>query len=123
MDWESPKISRMIDEWIEEDLGKGDLTNSAITQEKGCAFWLAKEDGIFCGVEIIKRIFDKIDKNINCKLNIKDGESFSANQTLLKLNGPTKSLLASERISLNIAMHLSGISTHAKRIVEKIKGL
>ena len=121
MDWESPKISRMIDEWIEEDLGKGDLTNSAITQEKGCAFWLAKEDGIFCGVEIIKRIFDKIDKNINCKLNIKDGESFSANQTLLKLNGPTKSLLASERISLNIAMHLSGISTHAKRIVEKLK--
>ena len=111
----------MIDEWIEEDLGKGDLTNSAITQEKGCAFWLAKEDGIFCGVEIIKRIFDKIDKNINCKLNIKDGESFSANQTLLKLNGPTKSLLASERISLNIAMHLSGISTHAKRIVEKLK--
>ena len=121
MDWESPKISRMIDEWIEEDLGKGDLTNSAITQEKGCAFWLAKEDGSFCGVEIIKRIFDKIDKNINCKLNIKDGESFSANQTLLKLNGPTKSLLASERISLNIAMHLSGISTHAKRIVEKLK--
>ena len=36
--------------------------------------------------------------------------------------GPSKSLLASERISLNIAMHLSGISTYTKNLVNKLEG-
>ena len=31
MDLLSPNISRIIDDWIEEDIGKGDLTSSAIT--------------------------------------------------------------------------------------------
>ena len=35
MDFNSPKISRIIDDWIEEDIGKGDLTSSAITKKNG----------------------------------------------------------------------------------------
>jgi len=35
---------------------------------------------------------------------------------------PSKSLLASERISINIAMHLSGISTYTKNIIDKLEG-
>ena len=31
-------------------------------------------------------------------------------------------MLASERISLNIAMHLSGISTYTKNLVNKLEG-
>ena len=57
MDLNTPKISKIIDDWIEEDIGKGDLTNAAITKKNGKAYWLAKENGIFCGVEIIKVIF------------------------------------------------------------------
>ena len=34
MDLYSPNISRIIDGWIEEDIGKGDLTSSAITKKK-----------------------------------------------------------------------------------------
>ena len=45
---------------IEEDIGKGDLTYSAITKKIGKAHWIAKEEGIFCGVGIIKEIFKKI---------------------------------------------------------------
>ena len=122
MDFNSPKISRIIDDWIEEDIGKGDLTSSAITKKTGKANWIAKEEGIFCGVGIIQTIFKKINKKIECKLLINDGEKFSKDQKLLELYGPTRSLLASERISLNIAMHLSGISTHTKNIVDFLKG-
>ena len=60
MDLYSPNISRIIDDWIEEDIGKGDLTSSAITQKIGKAHWIAKEEGIFCGVGIIKEILKKI---------------------------------------------------------------
>ncbi len=122
MDLYSPNISRIIDDWIEEDIGKGDLTSSAITKKIGKAHWIAKEEGIFCGVGIIKEIFKKIDEKIECNFFINDGEKFLKDQKLLELNGPSRSLLASERISLNISMHLSGISTYTKNIVDVLKG-
>ena len=122
MDLNSPKISRIIDDWIEEDIGKGDLTSSAITKKTGKAHWISKEEGIFCGVEIIKKIFQKIDKKIECNFLIKDGEKFLKEQKILELYGPSRSLLASERLSLNICMHLSGISTYTKNIVDELKG-
>ena len=122
MDLKTPKISRIIDDWIDEDIGKGDLTNAAITKNTGKACWIAKEEGIFCGVSILKEIFEKIDKQINCEFFIADGDKFFKNQRLLELRGPTKSLLVSERISLNISMHLSGIATYTKNLVETLKG-
>ncbi len=122
MDLNTPTISRIIDNWIDEDIGRGDLTSSSITEKKGNAYWIAKEEGIFCGVEIVKEIFKKIDLKITTKFNISDGDKFLKGQKLLEIYGPSKSLLASERISLNIAMHLSGISTHTKNLVNKLKG-
>ncbi len=122
MNFNTPKISKIIDYWIDEDIGHGDLTNFAITNKIENAYWIAKEEGIFCGVEIVKEIFKKIDSKINFKFYISDGEKFFKNQKLLDLSGPSKSLLASERISLNIAMHLSGIATHTENLVSILKG-
>ena len=122
MDINSIRISKIIDDWIEEDIGKGDLTSSAIVKENGNALWIAKEEGIFCGVDIVGEIFKKIDKKIIFKFNISDGEKFVENQKLLELKGPSTSLLASERISLNIAMHLSGISTYTNNLINILKG-
>jgi len=115
-------ISKIIDIWIDEDIGRGDLTSPSITEEDGNAYWIAKEDGIFCGVEIIKEIFKKIDLKIRAKFYINDGDKFVKDQKLLEIYGPSKSLLASERIGLNIAMHLSGISTYTKNLVNKLEG-
>ncbi len=121
MDWNSPQLRNKIIDWINEDIGSGDLTQSCITEGTGKALWLAKEDGIFCGIELLKIIFNQIDKDINFHPLIRDSQEFKKNQPLIELNGPSRSLLASERISLNIAMHLSGISTYTYKIVEKLR--
>ena len=121
MHWNTPYISKKIDEWIDEDIGKGDLTKYAITKDKVKAKWIAKEDGIFCGVEILKLLFEKIDKEIEYNFLIIDGEKFCKNQKILELNGKAISLLSMERTALNIAMHLSGISSFTYEIVEKLK--
>jgi len=119
--WNTPYISKKIDEWIDEDIGKGDLTKYAITKDKVKAKWIAKEDGIFCGVEILKLLFEKIDKEIEYNFLITDGEKFSKNQIILELNGKAISLLSLERTALNIAMHLSGVASFTYKLVEKLK--
>ena len=47
MDLNTPIISKIIDNWIDEDIGRGDLTRPSITEENGNAYWIAKEEGIF----------------------------------------------------------------------------
>ena len=121
MNWNTPYILNKIDEWIDEDIGKGDLTKFAIIKDKVQAKWIAKEDGIFCGVEILKLLFEKIDKEIEYNFLIIDGEEFNKNQKILELNGKASSLLSLERTALNIAMHLSGVASFTHKIVEKLK--
>ena len=120
MDWENQRLSRLIEDWIEEDIGQGDLTKSAITKNDVKAYWIAKEDGIFCGKEIIKKIFYKVDSKIKINFLLNDSDLFIKNQKILELDGSAISLLACERITLNIAMHLSGIATYTNKLVEKL---
>ena len=122
MDLRSPKLHKIFDAWIEEDLGNGDLTRFVLNNKIASAHWIAKEKGVFCGGEIVKLIFQKIDPTVDIKLLIKDGEKFSINQRLLELNGSCSSLVAGERVTLNIAMHLSGIATSTDSLVSKLTG-
>ena len=121
MNWNTPYISKKIDEWIQEDIGMGDLTRYAITKHEARANWIAKEEGVFCGVEILKILFEKIDKDIEYYFLLNDGDKFIKNQKILELKGNARSLLSLERIALNIAMHLSGIASFTHKTVAKLK--
>ncbi len=122
MDLRSPKLHKILDTWIEEDLGDGDLTRFVLNNKTASAHWIAKEDGTFCGGELVKLIFEKIDPQVNIQLLIKDGHKFEKNQRLLELKGPSSSLVAGERVALNLAMHLSGIATYTALLVNQLSG-
>ena len=122
MDLRSPKLHKILDAWIEEDLGDGDLTRFVLNNTIASAHWIAKEDGTFCGGDLIKLIFQKIDPQVDIELLIKDGQKFKKNQRLLELQGPSSSLVAGERVTLNVAMHLSGIATSTALLVSKLSG-
>ncbi len=122
MDLRSPKLHKILDTWIEEDIGNGDLTRFVLNNRSASAHWIAKENGTFCGGELIKLIFQKIDPLVNIQLLIMDGQKFAKNQRLIELKGPSSSLVAGERITLNVAMHLSGISTHTALLVNQLSG-
>ena len=122
MDLRSPKLHKILDTWIEEDLGDGDLTRFVLSDRSASAHWVAKEDGTFCGGDLVKLIFRKIDPKVDIRLLIDDGQKFEKNQILLELKGPSSSLVAGERVSLNVAMHLSGIATSTAVLVTKLSG-
>ena len=122
MDLRSPKLQKILDTLIEEDLGNGDLTSSVLNNGIVSAHWIAKEGGTFCGGEIIKLLFQKIDPQVDIQLLIQDGYKFEKDQRLLQLKGPSTSLVAGERVTLNVAMHLSGIATATAVLVNKLSG-
>jgi len=122
VDLRSPKLHKILEAWIEEDLGDGDLTRFVLNNTIASAHWIAKEDGTFCGGDLIKLIFQKIDPQVDIELLIKDGQKFKKNQRLLELQGPSSSLVAGERVTLNVAMHLSGIATSTALLVSKLSG-
>ncbi|WP_320666488.1 carboxylating nicotinate-nucleotide diphosphorylase [Prochlorococcus sp. MIT 1307] len=122
MDINTPKLNNLLDSWLDEDLGRGDLTNIALVDRTGSAHWIAKQNGIFCGGKLVERIFKRMDKSIEVNLLIKDGESFESGQKLLKIQGPAATLASGERTSLNLAMRLSGIATATAALVNELKG-
>ena len=122
MDLRTPSLNRLLDLWLDEDLGRGDLSRFALKDTIESAHWIAKQQGIFCGGNLVEKIFHKIDKSIEVDLLIKDGRNFQAGQIILNLKGPTSSLVAGERAGLNIAMHLSGISTATANLVKELEG-
>ena len=52
MDLNTPTISKIIDNWIDEDIGRGDLTSSSITEENGNAYGLQKRRAYFVGLRL-----------------------------------------------------------------------
>ena len=112
----------MLDTWLDEDLGRGDLTQSGINSSKIVnAHWECKQKGIFCGGGLVKSLYSHLDPSVTILLKKADGESFTDGERIIELNGPVSSLLAGERTALNLAMHLSGIATATEKLVSEIQ--
>jgi nicotinate-nucleotide pyrophosphorylase (carboxylating) len=122
VDWQAPAISRALDRWLDEDIGRGDLTAIALQGQYGKAHWVAKQSGRFCGGPLIQKLFLRLDPACKVELLVADGEPVQPGQLLLELEGIATALVAGERTALNLAMRLSGIATATGELVAQLDG-
>lgn len=117
-------LSSFIDQAIAEDIGDGDhSSNCSIPEEAiGRMKLLVKQDGIIAGVEVFKKVFSRIDTEMNLEVLINDGAKVSVGDIVLKIEGRERSLLRGERLALNIMQRMSGIATKTNFLKELIKG-
>jgi nicotinate-nucleotide pyrophosphorylase (carboxylating) len=109
---------------LEEDLGHGDITSSLIIgDEKASAHIIAKEAFILAGMPFLADVFDSVGGAVKIDLLFAEGTHVAKGDILARLSGLAKSLLAGERVALNILQHLSGVATTTGSFVEKVKGL
>ncbi len=118
----TPKIIHLLDLWLDEDIGRGDLTQSAIENKIVSAYWVCKQEGLFCGGELVKSLYQRLDDSVKIRLQKFDGERVIVGEKVMELTGPVSSLLAGERTALNLVMHLSGIATYTKQLVSELEG-
>ena len=117
-----PCLDTWLRAWLEEDLGRGDLTAPALLGRHGRAHWLAKQPGIFCGGPLVAPLFRLLDPELELELLVADGQPVIPGQKLLRLRGQAAALVAGERTALNLAMHLSGIATATAALVRELEG-
>ncbi len=112
-------IRRKILEYLEEDIGYGDVT--FVRDRDVRAEIVSKESGIVAGVGVAKIAFDLIGASVS--KSIRDGDSVDDGDVILEINGGAKGLLAVERTVLNILMRMSGIATITAEMVGRARAI
>lgn len=109
---------------LAEDIGHGDITSTLIIgNEKADAVFIAKEKFTLAGMPFVKEVFGIIDDQVRICVNAKEGALVNKGDILANIDGSAQSLLACERVALNILQHLSGIATAASEFIDRVKGL
>jgi len=117
-------IDKLIMSALEEDIGQGDLTTSAICEidKNGRAQINAKQTGVLAGIDYAIKTFLLLDSEIDCRTDYNNGDKIKVNDTVLQIEGRLSSILKGERTALNILAHLSGISSLTAKYVEQTRG-
>lgn len=113
------KLRLQLEQFFLEDIGERDVTSELIfgEGERGELVFIAKENGIFCGEEIIRTGFTLLDTDVVIDLEVRDGERFEQGQKLVSILGHVTTLLKGERVVLNLVQRMSGIATRTREAV------
>lgn len=117
-------IDKLIDLGLEEDINTGDVTTDSIIPESmnAVATMTAKQDGVISGIEVIKKVYERFQKDIVYTPYFKNGDSVKKGDVLLRIEASYPTLLKGERLSLNIFQRMCGIATETAKYVKELKG-
>jgi nicotinate-nucleotide pyrophosphorylase (carboxylating) len=118
------RIGRLIENALFEDVGFGDITSESLIGEDqiGTAEFIAKENGIVSGMDLVQVVFGIVDGQVTCDRAVQDGGMVESGMSLGKLNGPVRSILTGERVALNFLQRMSGIATLTHKYVHAVSG-
>jgi len=111
---------------LTEDLGRaGDLTTDAVVPPELAARGrlVARRPGVVAGLPVAVAAFQLLDPAVRCELLAAEGEAVDAGRLLAAVEGPARALLTGERTALNLLVHLSGIATATRSVVDALEGL
>lgn len=105
-----------------EDIGYGDITTENLAEDTD---YLKAElntrcEGILCGCEVFKTVFNVLSNDVKIKFYFKDGDTIKKGDKIADVEGPAKDLLMGERVSLNYIQRMSGIATETRKYQDAI---
>lgn len=115
----------LISTALAEDVSSGDITTEATVPagEKAQARLVAKEGFIVAGLDIAEKTFRKMSAEVVFTQLVSDGDYAKKGTALATLKGPARAILTGERVALNFMQRLSGIATHTRAFIDRVKGL
>ena len=109
--------------WLAEDLGhECDWTSVGLVPAAAQSELavVARRTGVIAGLPAAAVVAATADPRLVFRPRCADGEPVAAGDTVATLAGPTRSVLAAERVILNLLGRLSGIATATQRLVAAV---
>jgi nicotinate-nucleotide pyrophosphorylase (carboxylating) len=116
-------IRALIDLALAEDIGGGDITSTLTVAagRRARGRLLAKAAGVVSGLEVAGEVFRRVDPTIVFTPLVADGDAVAAMTPIATIEGPARSVLAGERVALNLLQRLSGVATLTARYVDAVR--
>ncbi len=106
--------------FLDEDYGRGDITSDLLVPKELEARGTIKmkEEAVIAGVDEVSILLKQV--GLEQKWNVSDGSIVRFGEVVVKVSGNARSMLAVERVALNILGHMSGIATATRRAVDMV---
>jgi nicotinate-nucleotide pyrophosphorylase (carboxylating) len=133
MDWNSRRITAVIENALQEDHATRDATSYACIDpnQRASATILAKQDCILAGIGSVSRILDvyaALDGAVTSHYEVTthpeifDGIRLHNGQSIAVIRHNARVILSCERVILNFMQRLSGIATLTRQFVDAVSG-
>jgi nicotinate-nucleotide pyrophosphorylase (carboxylating) len=133
MDWNSRRITAILENALLEDRATNDATTRACIDPRqlGLALIRTKQECILAGVAAITRIFEifaALDKTVQghpqviSHPEVFDGVRLHKGQVVATIRHNARVILSCERVILNVLQRLSGTATMTRKFVDAIQG-
>lgn len=133
MDWNSRRISAIIENALTEDRATRDATSYACVDpnQRATATIIAKQECILAGLGCIPRIFDvyaALDGAVIAHYEVTshpsmfDGVRVNPGQQVAVIRHNARVILSCERVILNFLQRVAGIATTTRKFVDAVSG-
>ncbi len=133
MDWNSRRITAILENALLEDRATSDATSYACIEpgQRAAATILAKQDCILAGLGCVSRILDvyaAVDGAVTSHYEVTshpeifDGVRLHKGQTAAVIRHNARVILSCERVILNFLQRMSGIATLTRKFVDAVSG-
>src|SRR5262244_1659709 len=133
MDWNSRRITAVIENALQEDRATHDATSYACVDpnQRATATILAKQDCILAGIGCVARILDvyaTLDGAVTSHYEVTthpeifDGVRLHKGQSIAVIRHNARVILSCERVILNFLQRMSGVATLTRQFVETVSG-
>ena len=117
-------IDNIINTALMEDINYIDEADDNLIspEHRSRAYYVAKDTGVLCGIEVAKRVFELVGGDVDFHILLNDGAKVKKGDIIAEMEGSTLTLLKGERTALNLLQHMSGVATATNKCVELVKG-
>ncbi len=133
MDWNSRRITAILENALIEDRATRDATTLACInpEQRAVASVLAKQDFTLAGLGLIQRVFEvfaMLDASVTSHPEVTthpsifDGVRMHKGQTVAVIVHNARVVLSCERVILNLLQRMGGIATETRKYVDAIVG-
>jgi len=133
MDWNSRRITAIIENALNEDRATSDATSYACIDpnQRASATIIAKQECILAGLGCVARILDVYavldgavtsHYEVTSHPSIFDGIRVHAGQQIAVIQHNARVILSCERVILNFLQRMAGIATTTRKFVDAVEG-